>query len=212
MRFMQSDLADKLNILERHYFSLKTKYFYKIILKKCGQRNNIKTPVYWNPNFIEISSNCSIGYHCRLEAVRSWGEKKYQPSLVIGDNVSMEQSCHITFAGDMNIANGTTISYGVMIMDIDHNYQDIEVDIIKQNILVKPTEVGENCFIGAGAKIQAGTKLGRQCIVGANAVIRGDFPDYCVIVGIPGKVIKRYNKDSERWEKTDKDGEFLNEI
>lgn len=67
--------------------------------------------------------------------------------------------------------------------------------------MVRHTEIGENCFIGYGAAIQAGTVLGRQCIVGANSVVRGEFPDYCVIVGAPARIVKRYNPVSGEWEK-----------
>ena len=52
-----------------------------------------------------------------------------------------------------------------------------------------------------GACIQAGTVLGKQCVVGANAVVRGTYPDYCVIVGVPARVIKKYNPETGKWEK-----------
>lgn len=57
--------------------------------------------------------------------------------------------------------------------------------------------------------IQAGTVLGKQCIVGANSVVRGDFPDYCVIVGAPARVVKRYDPQREGWYKTDNKGMFV---
>ncbi|WP_265348157.1 DapH/DapD/GlmU-related protein, partial [Enterobacter cloacae] len=75
----------------------------------------------------------------------------------------------------------------------------INVPIYQQPMNNKRTTIGENCFIGAGAKILAGTTLGKQCIVGANSVVKGDFPDYCVISGIPAKIIKKYDVESKRW-------------
>lgn len=54
-----------------------------------------------------------------------------------------------------------------------------------------------------------GTILGEQCIVGANAVVRGIFPDYCVIVGVPAKIIKRYNPSTKSWQKTNSKGIFV---
>lgn len=36
-------------------------------------------------------------------------------------------------------------------------------------------------------------KMSKNYIVGANAVVTKDIPDYSVAVGIPAKVIKRYN-------------------
>ena len=73
--------------------------------------------------------------------------------------------------------------------------------MVKQKITVKETRIGENCFIGMGAAIMAGTILGKQCVVGANSVVRGNFPDYCVIVGSPAKIVKKYNPETHVWEK-----------
>ena len=70
---------------------------------------------------------------------------------------------------------------------------------MNQGMLEKETLIGENCFIGYGAVIMPGTKLGKQCIVGANAVVCGDFPDYCVIAGVPAKIVKKYNEKLNEW-------------
>lgn len=51
-------------------------------------------------------------------------------------------------------------------------------------------EMGDNCFVGAGAIILPGTTIGNYCIVGAGAVVKGTFPDYSVIAGNPAKIIK----------------------
>ena len=73
--------------------------------------------------------------------------------------------------------------------------------IMEQPMICKKTVIGENCFIGFGAAIQAGTVLGKQCVVGTNAVVRGTYPDYSVIVGVPAKVVKRYNKETGKWDR-----------
>lgn len=46
-------------------------------------------------------------------------------------------------------------------------------------------------------------------MIGANAVVTHDIPDYSVAVGIPAKIIKRYNQESGKWERTDPDGSFI---
>ena len=88
-----------------------------------------------------------------------------------------------------------------MIQDVDHGYEEIGIDVLHQELSQKETIIGENCFIGAGAKILAGSKLGKQCVVGANSVIKGNYPDYCVIVGAPGRIVKRYNESEKQWHK-----------
>ena len=121
----------------------------------------------------------------------------------IEENVSIGQNLHCSAANNLMIGKGTTISGNVLITDMDHEYQKIDVPIMEQDIIKNETIIGENCFIGFGAAILAGTKLGKQCIVGTNAVVRGEFPDYSVIVGAPARIVKKYNIDTKRWEKVD---------
>jgi len=52
--------------------------------------------------------------------------------------------------------------------------------------------VGECTHIGIGASVIQGIKIGKYVTVGAGAAIIEDIPDYAVVVGVPGKIIK-YN-------------------
>ena len=133
--------------------------------------------------------------------------KYYQPNIVFEDGVSL-QRCHIIAGDSLIIGKNSTISFDVMITNIEHEYQNVEAPIIRQPLNVKKTVIGENCFIGCGAKIQAGTILGKHCIVGANSVVRGKFPDYCVIAGVPAKVVKCYSSLLKVWQRVDSNVSF----
>ncbi|MHB9030426.1 MAG: serine O-acetyltransferase [Candidatus Latescibacterota bacterium] len=49
--------------------------------------------------------------------------------------------------------------------------------------------IGNNVYIGPGAKIMGSVKIGDNVAVGANCVVTKDVPDNAVVVGVPGKVI-----------------------
>ncbi|MCB9135433.1 MAG: serine acetyltransferase [Anaerolineales bacterium] len=49
--------------------------------------------------------------------------------------------------------------------------------------------IGDNVFIGAGARILGGIRIGDNAIIGANAVVIHDVPDNTTVVGIPAKAI-----------------------
>lgn len=51
--------------------------------------------------------------------------------------------------------------------------------------------IGDNVYIGPGAKIVGGVKIGNNVAIGANCVVTIDIPDDSVVVGIPGKVISK---------------------
>ena len=50
--------------------------------------------------------------------------------------------------------------------------------------------LGDDIFIGAGAKIVGAVRIGSRVKIGANAVVTKDAPDGATVVGIPGRVIK----------------------
>jgi acetyltransferase EpsM len=50
--------------------------------------------------------------------------------------------------------------------------------------------IGEGTHIGTGASIIPNIKIGKWCIVGAGTVIINDIPDFSVVVGNPGRIIK----------------------
>lgn len=210
-KFVSASWYEKYNFISNVYAKIITYLIYRQSFKKLGRKCIIKNPLLIKyPHCIEMGNYVFIRDNIRLEAVPNKSDTKTR--IIIKDGVYIEQNCHITAAGELVIGSNTVMSFGVMITDIDHEYQQIGVNILRQPLLVKKTKIGDNCFIGAGAKVQAGTILGKQCIIGTNAVVRGTFPDYCVIVGIPAKIVKRYNSITELWEKTNDKGEFLNAL
>jgi acetyltransferase-like isoleucine patch superfamily enzyme len=53
-----------------------------------------------------------------------------------------------------------------------------------------PVKIGRNVIIGYRAIILPGVTIGDYCSVGAGAVVTKSFPPYCVIGGVPARIIK----------------------
>lgn len=161
-------------------------------------------PSYFGkPIFVKGIRNIFVGKKVRIfPHLRI--ETQDNGTITIEDDVVISQNVHLTSAGKLVIGTRSLILANVFITTIDHEYAEIGTHVVKQAIIVKDTIIGENCFIGMGAAIMAGTVLGKQCVVGANAVVRGVFPDYCVLAGVPAKIIKRYNPETNVWEKIEK--------
>lgn len=51
--------------------------------------------------------------------------------------------------------------------------------------------IGDNVFVGAGAKIIGPITIGDNCRIGANACVYKDVPANCVVVGNPMRIIQR---------------------
>lgn len=95
------------------------------------------------------------------------------------------------------IQSSTTLGKHVIVntsASIDHDCNIGDFAHISPNAtLCGNVSIGEGTHIGAAAVIIPNTKIGKWCKIGAGAVIIKDVPDYSVVVGNPGKIIKSYN-------------------
>ncbi|GHT67120.1 serine acetyltransferase [Bacteroidia bacterium] len=57
-------------------------------------------------------------------------------------------------------------------------------------------EIGDNVYIGAGAKIIGLVKIGNNCRIGANAIIYKDLPENSVAVQSPTRIVQKDNLDN----------------
>lgn len=55
--------------------------------------------------------------------------------------------------------------------------------------------IGDNVFIGPGAKIIGNIAVGNYAAIGANCVVVDDVPDHAVVVGVPGRVVSDEGSD-----------------
>ena len=51
--------------------------------------------------------------------------------------------------------------------------------------------IGDNCYIGAGAKIIGNIKIGNNCRIGAGVVVTEDIPENSVVVAEKPRVIHK---------------------
>lgn len=182
------------------------KYFFAYEHLKIG--SHIRKPLkITGKRYISIG-NSFVDKNARIEAISIYANEVFHPKIIIEDNVSIQQNIHLTCANEIIISRGTSITANVGIFDIIHPYENIKINPRIQSIKTKPIFIGENCLIGMNSVILPGTYLGRHCIVGALSVCSGNYPEYSVITGSPAKIIKRYNFNSNRWEKTNSDGSF----
>lgn len=119
--------------------------------------------------------------------------------IIIGDYCRIGLSN--TVIGPIKIGDRVNISQNVVLIGLDHNYQDVTKGIIEQGISTSPIIIGDDTIIGANTVILPGTTIGKHCFIGAGCVVTKNIPDYCVVVGNPAKVIKQYSFETNHWEK-----------
>lgn len=62
--------------------------------------------------------------------------------------------------------------------------------------------IGDNVYIGPGAKVIGNVRVGDNVAIGANCVVTRDAPDNAVVVGVPGEVIS-YEGSKDYVKRTD---------
>jgi sugar O-acyltransferase (sialic acid O-acetyltransferase NeuD family) len=89
---------------------------------------------------------------------------------------------------DVKIGNHCIINTGAV---IEHDCQISDYVHVCPNVSIAGSViVNEGTQVGIGATIIQGIKIGKWVTIGAGAVIINDVPDYAVVVGNPGRIIK----------------------
>jgi maltose O-acetyltransferase len=79
----------------------------------------------------------------------------------------------------------------VIIISSNHQFSRTDIPMTQQGFQTEqPVVIGDDVWIGSRAIILAGVKVGTGAIIGAGAVIAKDVPEWAVVVGNPGRVIR----------------------
>lgn len=127
----------------------------------------------------KISANYQIAIH---------------PNSIIASNVSIGEGSVIMAGAILNpdvkvgkhciVNSGSVVEHDCILNDFVH---------VSPNVaLAGNVFIDKGSHIGIGAVIIQGIKIGKWVTIGAGAVVIKDVPDYAIIVGNPGKIIK-YN-------------------
>ena len=69
----------------------------------------------------------------------------------------------------------------------------LDKDLYYGNIENKDVIIGDNVWIGSGAKIMPGVKIGDNSVIAAGAVVAKDVEVNTVVAGVPARIIKKLN-------------------
>lgn len=96
---------------------------------------------------------------------------------------------YLDASGGLTIGDKVVISTNVIVLSHDWSFLKRASMAADKDTAFRSVCIGKNSFIGAGAILLPGTIIGKSCIVGAGTVVKGNVPDYAIVVGNPAKVI-----------------------
>ena len=198
---------------KKYLFQLIRGYLAMPLLKKHGRSLFIgKHTKLYLKNKITFGNSVKIGDYCKIDALSKagvWfgdhsGIGNYSviectgtiayigQGMKIGNLTNFGANCFFGAAGGIKIGNDVIGGQNIRFHSEEHNFQDKKLLIREQGVTHKGIEIGDNCWIGAGAIFLDGCNVGDGCVIASNAVLKGKFPEHSVIAGIPAKVVKPY--------------------
>ena len=159
-----------------------------------------------NKKNIDFGKNLTTGIGCRIECfpIDDTGEMV----LKFGENIQINDYVHITAAKSVEIGDNVLMASKIYISDCLHgSYAGDEQDSspltapIDRPLSIKPVKIEKNVWLGEFVSVLPGVTIGEGTIVGANSVVSKSLPPYVIAVGSPAKPIKKFNFETNLWER-----------
>ena len=173
----------------------------------------------WICNFLgEVGKNTCFHYPVRLEGQGSqrihignrtcihaysilgcWeyygDDERYEPEIIIGDDCSIGEYCHISAINKITIGHGLLTGRFVYIGDNAHgglSWEEADIPPFKRHLTTKgDIKIGNNVWIADRVTILGDVTIGDNVIIGAGSIVTHDLPNNCMAAGSPAKIIKK---------------------
>jgi UDP-2-acetamido-3-amino-2,3-dideoxy-glucuronate N-acetyltransferase len=140
-----------------------------------------------------IDAPCQIGAGTKI-----WHFCHVMPHARIGERCNLGQNVmvasHVVIGDNCKLQNNVSLYTGVELEDdvfcgpscVFTNVINPRSQIVRHGEYQR-TVVRRGATIGANATIVCGATIGRYAFIGAGAVVRGDVPDYALMLGVPAR-------------------------
>ncbi len=107
-----------------------------------------------------------------------------------GDYLSVNTGALIDARGGVTMGSGVMIGPNAVIVSSAHCFDRTDVPMTSLDHLMEPVSIGDDVWIGAQAFIRGGVTIGRGAVVAAGAIVLDEVPDYKIIAGNPGRIVR----------------------
>lgn len=115
--------------------------------------------------------------------------------LFIGSRVYFNEYTMISCIDSVSIGNNCMFGPHVCIYDSDHQY-DAD-NGVNPTGTTAPIVIGDGCWIGANVVILKGTEIGKNCVIGAGCIVNGKIPSGSIVT-MDRRLIVRPMKNHEK--------------
>lgn len=178
------------------YSGIATAMIYSQVFKRLGPGSTIRKPhSLYGAHKVSIGKGFDIYPGARIEAFDKHNNNYFEPSLIIGDNVSINYNFHCACINRIEIGNNVLIGSNVLITDHSHFSEACTIPYSKQILHSKGAVIIEdNVWLCENVCILAGVTIGANSIIAAGSVVNSNIPSNVLASGNPAKVIKWLQK------------------
>ncbi len=174
--------------LRKHLsFGIKERWRYneaKEILGSLGSEVFIEK----NVDFMRYPKNISIGDNVVIKEGAKICPCNQASSISIGNNTTVGYHSFFFASAGIEIGNDCLLAPFVYFVDSDHGI-DKGMKINEQGNISLPIKIGNDVWIGTGAKILKGVTIHDGAVIAAGSIVKDDVPAYEIHGGIPAKKI-----------------------
>ncbi len=120
------------------------------------------------------------------------GTKVTSPhKVVLGQDILVSHEGWLQASGGLTVGSRVMMGPRVMLLTANH-------DLLTRVTQTAPIVIEDDVWIGAGATVLPGVTVGQGSVVAAGAVVTKNVPPFCVVGGVPARVIKELEPGSVR--------------
>ena len=110
--------------------------------------------------------------------------------IQIGDNSRIGTNCRLMISEKIIIGKNVEMGPDVIIMDINHEFDKVDIPIIRQGYkAAKPVIIEDDVWIGARVIILPGITIKKGTVIGAGSIVTKDTFEYSIVAGNPSRII-----------------------
>ena len=121
--------------------------------------------IFWRMRYHSLS--LKLGFTIPTDCIGAGLQLVHYGSIVISEQCRIGENCRIHSGVNIGATSGEALA----------------------------PRIGNNVYIGPGAKLIGNIQIGDNVVIGANAVVTHDVPDNVTVGGIPAKIISEQNSD-----------------
>lgn len=115
--------------------------------------------------------------------------------ISLGDHTNLGFHCEIFSGSSVRVGRHGLFAAQAYLVGGGHLFEDPAKAVIDQPRVSKGILLGDNVWLGTGAKVLDGVRIGDDVVVGANGVVNGDLPSGVIAAGVPARVLRQRQPD-----------------